>query len=87
MSRALRATRTLLAALALSATLGFGVSSALALPPDALVGPPVCPRTAVGKCTSLTQCQGTCASLGLDPAQARCDASGGVGCCYCPLVL
>ena len=83
MSKPLRTLRTSLSTLALLASLGFGLSSAFAAP--AVTGPPVCPRTSVGKCTSLAQCQNTCASLGLDPAAAPCDANGGVGCCYCPL--
>lgn len=89
MTRKLRNARKPLFALATAAALGFGLFTAVAPPASAAetMGPPVCPRTAVGKCNSLTQCQNTCANLGLDPTGARCDASTGVGCCYCPLIL
>lgn len=70
--------RSLSFAVAVCAALGFGAQAALA-------SPPVCPRTAVGKCTSLSQCQSICASLNNgDPSGARCETDGGVGCCYCP---
>jgi hypothetical protein len=72
--------RTVTFAVAVCAALGFGAQAAMA-------GPPICPRTAVGRCTSLQQCQQTCASLGGNVANARCETDGGVGCCYCPLVL
>lgn len=72
--------RSLSFAVAFCAALGFGAQAALA-------SPPACPRTSVGKCTSLEQCQSTCASIGSDPAQARCETDGGVGCCYCPFIL
>jgi hypothetical protein len=82
MSRSFRAARAGLLALAVTGALGFGASAALA---DA--APPACPRLAIGRCTSLAQCQDQCAQLGGDVSHARCDTDGGVGCCYCPLAL
>ena len=70
-------------ALALVAALGFGVSSALAGPTAG--GPAACPRTSIGKCTSLEKCQSDCAALGRDPASASCQPYGGTSCCFCPL--
>lgn len=76
----LRGTRGALAAAAVLAALGFGATAALASPA------PPCPRLAIGRCTSLAQCQDPCAQLGGDVANARCDTDGGSGCCYCPLL-
>lgn len=77
MQTLLHRTRGALAAAAVLAALAFGATSALADP----AAP--CPRLAIGKCNTLTQCQNQCASVGGDVANARCDA----GCCYCPLKL
>lgn len=82
MRKRLHAARLSLFAAAVAAALGFGATAAMA---DA---PPACPRLAVGRCNGLADCQATCASLGRDPAGARCDQDGGgQGCCYCPLIL
>lgn len=77
----LHRTRATFVALAVLGALGFGASAALASP----AGP--CPRLAIGKCTSLAQCQDQCAQLGGNVANARCETNGGSGCCYCPLAL
>lgn len=82
MRKKLRTARVSLFAAVLAAALGFGATAAMA---DA---PPICPRTAVGRCNSLESCQNTCASIGSDPASARCEQDGnGPGCCFCPFVL
>ena len=80
MPRAIKTARTTLLALAVAGALGFGASAALA---DA----PPCPRLAIGKCTSLAQCQDQCAQIGGDVSAARCETDGGVGCCYCPFLF
>ena len=81
MGTLLRRTRGMLATGAVLAALGFGASSALANPA------PPCPRLSIGKCTNLAQCQNQCAQMGGDVSRARCETDGGVGCCYCPIVL
>jgi hypothetical protein len=81
MSKKMRNARAGLVALLVTGALGFGASSALASPA------PPCPRLAIGKCTSLAQCQDQCAQVGGNVANARCETDGGVGCCYCPLAL
>ena len=81
MNGSMRKARVGLLALAVSGALGFGASAALA---D--VAPP-CTRLAIGRCTNLAQCQDQCAQVGGDVSGARCETDGGVGCCYCPLVL
>lgn len=81
MPRAMRTARTTLLALAVAGALGFGASAALASPA------PPCPRLAIGKCTNLSQCQNQCAQAGGDVSGARCETDGGVGCCYCPILL
>jgi hypothetical protein len=73
MKRATRAARTVLFALGIVGTLGFGVSTALA------AAPPPCPELAFGKCNSTDQCQRTCAGAGFAMAARGCDG----GCCYC----
>ncbi|HEX6913479.1 MAG TPA: hypothetical protein VF142_23945 [Longimicrobium sp.] len=80
MSKTIRAARAALLALGVGSALGFGAASALA-------SPPACPRLAIGKCTNLAQCQDQCAQVGGDVSAARCETDGGVGCCYCPLLL
>ncbi|HEX6370004.1 MAG TPA: hypothetical protein VF006_13875 [Longimicrobium sp.] len=77
----MRKVRAGLLALAVGGALGFGASAAVA---DAA---PPCPRLAIGRCTSLAQCQDQCAQVGGDVSRARCETDGGVGCCYCPLLL
>jgi hypothetical protein len=81
MSKRMRNARAGLVALLVTGALGFGASSALASPA------PPCPRLAIGRCTSLAQCQNQCAQVGGNVANARCETDGGVGCCYCPLAL
>lgn len=81
MSNPIRTARAALLALVTCSALGVGASAALASPA------PPCPRLAIGKCTSLSQCQNQCAQVGGDVSGARCETDGGVGCCYCPLVL
>jgi hypothetical protein len=73
----LRRTRGALAGLTLLVAMGFGASAALASPA------PPCPRLAIGRCNTLTQCQGQCAQFGGDVSGARCDS----GCCYCPFAF
>lgn len=80
MIRSMPSLRSALMALAVTGALGCGASAALA---DA----PPCPRLAIGRCANLAQCQDQCAQVGGDVSAARCDTDGGVGCCYCPLVL
>lgn len=74
--------RTALLGLLTCGALGFGAASALANP-----APPACPRLAIGRCTSLAQCQDQCAQVGGDVSNARCETDGGVGCCYCPVLF
>jgi hypothetical protein len=83
MNRIVQGARVSLFALAVCGALGFGASAAVA---DAAGAPP-CPRTAIGRCTSLRQCQDLCAQHGGDVANARCETDGGVGCCFCPLLF
>ena len=81
MKTTMRTARAALLALGVCGALGFGAASALASPA------PPCPRLAIGNCTNLAQCQNQCAQVGGDVSGARCDTDGGVGCCYCPLLL
>ncbi len=76
----LRRARPALGTAAVLAALGFGATTALASPA------PPCPRLAIGRCTSLAQCQDQCAQVGGSVANARCDTDGGSGCCYCPVL-
>ncbi|HEX8695420.1 MAG TPA: hypothetical protein VF746_23610 [Longimicrobium sp.] len=73
MSRAIRATRISLFALAVAGALGFGASAALA-------DTRPCPLTAIGTCGNLARCQDMCAAAGGDVSGAACNN----GCCFCP---
>ena len=77
MSRAIRAARTSLFALAVTGALGFGATTALAS-----VEERPCPLTAFGSCNNQDQCIRTCTNAGYPVSSRGCDN----GCCYCVFI-